>query len=153
MNNGDYISINETPPAAYTESGYLIVAVYAARGAIPIKDALVTVSYADADRSSPYAVLTTDRSGKTPKLALPAPPRDLSLTPQNGEGEVVVPYSVYNIEIVKEGFYPVVDSGVPIFSGVTAIQNVDLIPVSEDLPTAFFSDGTVYIDERGGYKL
>ncbi len=152
MTEGDYISINESPPTAYTESGFLIVSVYTARGAIPIRNALVTISYVDASQSAPYAVLTTDRSGKTPKIALPAPPRDLSLTPQNG-GEITLPYSVYNIEIVKEGFYPVVDTGVPIFSGVTAIQSADLIPLSEDLPTAFYRDGAFYVNAEGGYKL
>ncbi len=153
MNEGDYIIMNSPAPEGLTESGYLIVTVSAARGAIPLSDAIVTVNFADAEHSVPYAVLITDRSGKTPRLSLPAPPRNLSLSPSNGGTPMPLPYAQYNIEIVKEGYYPAATVGVPIFSEVTAIQNINLIPASEELPQTFYRDGTIYTDERGGYNL
>lgn len=153
MNEGDYININEAPPEGYTESGYLIVTVYTARGAIPIGDALVTINYASPGHNSPYAALTTDKSGRTPKIALPAPPRNLSLSPSENGSSPPLPYSLYNIEIVKEGFYPVTDIGVQLFSGITAIQSTDLIPLSEALPRTFYTDDSIYIDESGGQDL
>ena len=155
MNGNDIVFVNDTPPKDYTEQGYLIVNVYAARGAIPIEDALVTISYQDSSLPSPHAVLQTNKSGTTPKISLPAPPRTLSLSPQNGETNLLppLPYALYNIEIVKEGFYPVVDIGVKVFSGITAIQNTDLIPRSQALPGTFYTDDKIYIDESGGNDL
>lgn len=154
MNEGDYVFMNESPPEGYTESGYLIVTVYTARGAIPIGDALVTINYATPGQIAPYAVLTTDKSGRTPKIALPAPPRDLSLSPSgSAPGTPPLPYSLYNIEVVKEGFYPVTDIGVQMFSGVTAIQSNDLIPLSEALPSTFYNDNSIYVDESGAQNL
>ena len=41
------------------------------------------------------------------------------------------PYASYLVEIEKEGYYTVTNSGVPVFSGITSIQPVDLIPISE----------------------
>ncbi len=150
----DVIFINDTPPKEYTENGYLVVSVYTARGAIPINDALVKISYEDAERVSPHAILTTNKSGRTPKISLPAPPRDISLKPASDDENVLtLPYAVYNIEIIREGFYSVVDVGVKIFSGITAIQNNDLVPISEKLPESFLRNGKIYIDEGGGYTL
>ena len=159
MNGNDIVFVNDTPPKDYTENGYLIVNVYTARGAIPIDDALVTISYHDTSLASPHAVLQTNRSGTTPKISLPAPPRDLSLSPIDKNGSQMpnttppLPYALYNIEIVKEGFYSVVDIGVKIFSGITAIQNTDLIPRSETLPGTFYTDDKIYVDETGDKVL
>ncbi len=154
MSDNNYISMNEAPPDDYSETGYLIVSVFTARGAIPIANALVTINYSAPNMPAPYAVLTTDKSGRTPKIALPAPPRDLSLTPsESGSKNPPFPYARYNIEIFKEGFYPVVNIGAQLFSGITAIQNTNIIPLSEELPSSFYNDGTVYIDESEGNDL
>lgn len=171
MNGNDTVFVNDTPPENYTESGYLIVNAFTARGAIPIKDATVTVSYYSPSLPSPHAVLKTDKSGRTPKISLPTPPRELSLSPSpssspsrsqspslppssTSPGDILQrPYALYNIEISKDGFYSVVDIGVKIFAGITAIQNTDLVPRSEELPKAFYTDDKIYIDETGDYDL
>lgn len=164
MNGNDIVFVNDTPPENYTESGYLIVNVFTARGAIPIKDATVTVSYYSPSLPSPHAVLKTDKSGRTQKISLPTPPRELSLAPSSpsdpfppsstSPGDILQrPYALYNIEISREGFYSVVDIGVKIFAGITAIQNTDLVPRSEELPKAFYTDDKIYIDETGEYDL
>ena len=107
-------------------NGYLIVNVVTARGAIPVAGAKVTVYDNTSDANPPVAVIYTDSAGKSEKLELPAPSRSLSEQPGN-----VKPYATYLIEVDKEGYYPVTKNDVPIFTGVTSIQPVDLMPLAE----------------------
>ena len=107
-------------------NGYLIVNVVTARGAIPVAGAKVTVYANTSDANPPVAVIYTDSAGKSEKLELPAPSRSLSEQPGK-----VKPYATYLIEVDKEGYYPVTKNDVPIFTGVTSIQPVDLIPLAE----------------------
>ena len=142
------ISIIGEAPAGYSGVGYLIVRVFTARGAIPVAGALVTVSYSDSKMPSPYAVLTTDRSGRTPKLAMPTPPASLSLEPAEAGG-VAEPYGLYNVKVAREGFYGLTDLNVRIFDGITAIQDADLVPLAEGLPRRS-SGSDMIVDESGG---
>ena len=146
------ISIIGEAPAGFSGIGYLIVRVFTARGAIPVPGALVTVSYADKTMPSPYAVLTTDRSGRTPKLALPTPPESLSLAPAE-TGAPLKPYGLYNVSVASEGFYGVDDLNVRIFAGITAIQDADLIPRAELLPRPYYNNDNIIIDEGEGDEL
>ena len=111
--------------------GYMIVRVSTARGAIPLEDATVIIfNYLpeEFDRSGDVvAVDTTNNSGITRKFSLPAPSNSLSLTPGNGKT-----YSTYNISVFKDGYRPQTYVNVPVFEGITAIQNADLIPLSEN---------------------
>ena len=112
-------------------TGYVIVSVGGAGGAIPLSDAIVRIFEYSPDSSSKngklIATLKTDRSGKSEKISLPAPPRSSSLYP-SGEKS----YSTYNIDAYLEGYYPEQYINVPIFDGVTAIQNINLIPIAEN---------------------
>ena len=84
--------------------GYMIVRVTTARGAIPLEGATVTVHNYDPEfesgRGDIIAVYTTGQSGLTEKFALPAPPRELSMSPGNGKT-----YAVYNLSVTKPGYY------------------------------------------------
>ncbi len=106
--------------------GYLIVNVSTARGAIPLEGASVEVTYDEPDNTSILTVMTTNSNGKTEKIELPAPSRELSEAPGNNK-----PYSTYTIKIDKEGYYTVTNSRVPIFAGVTSIQPVEMLPLAE----------------------
>ena len=106
--------------------GYLIVNVSTARGVIPLKDASVTVTYNEPEGTSVFSVMTTDMSGKTEKLELPAPSSALSESPGN-----IKPYATYTVTVEKDGYYPVTNAGVPIFAGVTSIQPVEMLPLAE----------------------
>ena len=106
--------------------GYLIVNVTTARGAIPLEDASVTIYDSDAPGNPLVTSVVTDNSGKTPKISLPAPDRDISMRPGTAK-----PYASYLIEVGKEGYYPVTNSGVPVFSGITSIQPAEMLPLSE----------------------
>ena len=56
----------------YTATGTLIVTVFTANGALPVEGALVTVKGSSREDSGVISVVTTDRSGRTPRIALPA---------------------------------------------------------------------------------
>ena len=107
--------------------GYLIVNVTTARGAIPLENASVTVSDTQTDGIPVVTVASTDSSGKTPRLALQAPDRGISMQPGTAK-----PYASYLVEIEKAGYYPVADCNVPIFAGITSIQPVEMIPLAEN---------------------
>ena len=111
--------------------GYVIVRVSTARGAIPLEGATVTIYNYDPEfedgRGNVISVHASGAGGLTDRITLPAPPRSLSLSPGNGK-----PYETYNIGVVKDGYYRQSYIGVPIFEGITAIQNADLIPLSEN---------------------
>lgn len=109
-----------------TGTGYLIVNVSTARGALPLEGASVTVFYDEDGNSSVHSVLTTDVSGKTERLELPAPSRELSEVPGNAK-----PYSTYTISAKKDGYYTVTNTGVPIFAGITSVQPIEMIPLAE----------------------
>ena len=118
--------------------GYMIVRVTTARGAIPLKGATVTISNNDPEfekgRGDIIAVFTTNSSGLTERFALPAPPRELSMSPGNGKS-----YESYNLGVAKEGYYKQFYSGVPVFEGITAVQNADMIPLPDNGQTDNFT--------------
>lgn len=113
----------EAAPASYT--GNLKISVVSSIGMIPVENATVTISYTG-DPGEPLAVLTTDSSGQTPVTALPAPPLDLSLQPENEQQ----PYSEYNIEVTAEGYEPVLVSGSEILAGELSLQPIRMNPLA-----------------------
>ena len=118
--------------------GYMIVRVTTARGAIPLQNAIVTVHRGDPEfesgRGDVIAVYTTNASGLTERFALPAPPRELSTSPGNGKS-----YESYNLSVTRKGFYQQYYSNVPIFEGITAIQNAYMIPLPDNGQTDNFT--------------
>ncbi len=124
VNMADDGQFTQIPPD--TGSGDLIVQVSIARGSIPVEGAAVTVTD-NAPSPNHIALLMTDNSGRTERLSLSAPSRELSQTP-NGTQR---PYSVYHVLIEKEGYYPVQLLNIPIFDRISSIQPVALVPLSE----------------------
>ena len=106
--------------------GYLIVRVSTARGAIPLQNATVSVRGSTTQNSGIIYSLETDESGLTPKLPLPAPPRNNSLSP-NGE----VAFSLWNIDVFSKGFVSAHYLNVPVYSEITSVQSAELVPLSE----------------------
>ncbi len=117
-------------------TGYLIVQVSTAGGAIPLPGALVTVRDYDPetepDVGNVIATMRTDRSGKTQRLALPAPARALSQAP----GSAILPYALYSIDVKTDRYFENYYASVPIFDGVIAVQPA----VLQALPDSEFSD-------------
>lgn len=104
---------------------------YTARGALPVQGARIVVSKPIGGKDHVFYTLTTDMSGQTPIIMLPAPPKELSETP-NG---TIAPYSVYNVLVTAQGFNDVVIGNLPVFEGVTSVQRVALVPsVGQNIP-------------------
>ena len=131
-----------------TGYGYMIVRVTTARGAIPLEGATVTVSNNDPEfekgRGDIIAVYATNSSGLTERFALPTPSRELSMSPGNGKS-----YESYNLVVAKEGYYKQFYSGVPVFEGITAVQNADMIPLPDNGQTdKFTADGNIFFESE-----
>lgn len=110
-------------------AGSIKISVVSAVGLLPVAGAAVLISYTG-DPDSPLEALTTDSSGQTPTVDLPAPPLSLSLSPDAAQQ----PYSEYNISVTAEGYEPVLVSGSEILSGQLSLQPIRMNPlaVTED---------------------
>ena len=109
--------------APMTELGTLFVRVSTAGIALPVEGADVRIRGAEQGNQTVAFLLTTDRSGLAERISLPTPPASLSLQPGN-----IKSFADYDVEVFKSGFYPITLRNVPIFSGITAVQAVELIP-------------------------
>nr|WP_297174319.1 hypothetical protein [uncultured Agathobaculum sp.] len=121
------------PDSATGSSAVLRVVVTTALGALPLADASVTVSTA-ADEGGARTLLysvRTDVNGMTPSMTLPTPPLSNSLSPDSGP-----PYSVYTVEVTREGYTPLTALHVTMFSGVPSVLPVALTPLAENQPSA-----------------
>ena len=124
-------------------SGKLQINVTSTLGLIPVQDATVTISYTGVPDVTIEKV-TTDSSGQTQEIELPAPPLEYSLTPVEQQ-----PYSEYNIQIEAPGYEPLMISGTEILPDVTAVQPVSLSPLEttdEDDEVIVIPDHTLYGD-------
>lgn len=110
----------------YENFGNIRIRTYAASGALPIDGALVKIYGADEYSNGVIYSVLTDEDGVTRQVALPAPSRVYSVAPGAKES----PYSVYNIEISKNGFYPKRIDNVPIFNGIDAVLPIEMLPLS-----------------------
>jgi hypothetical protein len=128
-------------------TGYLLVRVSTASGAIPVSGATVVVrsgvSDETNDKGAVVQILRSDRDGNTPRIALPAPPRENSTQPGS-----MVPYASYQIDVVADGFYRQYFTGVPIYDGVTSIQPAALIPLADNPGIEQITDTDRYFDEN-----
>ncbi len=106
--------------------GSLTVRIYTAGGALPVSGALVRIKGAQEDNRFVSYTLVTDRDGLIPKVALPAPSVNYSLSPRAAEA----PYSLYDVEISADGYYTKRINGLTVFSGIDSVQLVNLIPAS-----------------------
>lgn len=123
---------HSTPPRIPSGEGYLIVQVSTAGGAIPLQGVIVTVRDYDPENGSDVgnviSSMVTDRSGKTPVLALPAPSRVLSQAP----GSAVLPYALYSVDVKTDRYYENFYANVPIFDGIVAVQPAVLQALPEN---------------------
>lgn len=106
--------------------GLLQVDVVSDVNNFPITDAKVSI----ADKNTPDKILeelTTDRAGQTEAVFLTAPPRDLSLFPQDA-----CPYAEYTIRINAPGYEPLVISGSEILAESSSRQPARMIPLSDN---------------------
>lgn len=120
--------IVKTEAPAYT--GNLTINVTSSQGLIPIPNAAITISYTR-EPDDVVTTLTTNESGQTDTVSLPAPNINYSTEPSE-----VQPYSEYNITVTAPGYEPVVISGTEILPDVTAVQPVSMTPLELEGPDA-----------------
>ncbi|WP_214484346.1 peptidoglycan-binding protein [Bacillus sp. SM2101] len=96
----------------------------------PIKGATVTISpleiEGDTTRQTSETALQTNEFGKTNVITLVAPPKEYSLQPTGAK-----PYSEYIVNIKAPGYVPIEIYGAQIYGDTTAIQKIELTPVSD----------------------
>ncbi|MGN1339325.1 MAG: carboxypeptidase-like regulatory domain-containing protein [Oscillospiraceae bacterium] len=111
---------------ANSRLGSLSFRTYTARNALPVPNANIVVFKEIGGQRHTFYTLTTDRSGQTEEVTIPAPPSSLSQSPTSA----VQPYSLYDAEITAEGFDPVSVKNLPIFEGILSVQRTAMIPTA-----------------------
>ena len=124
-----------------TQQGRLQINVTSSLGLIPIQDATITISYTGVPDVTIEKV-TTDSSGQSEVIELPAPPIEYSIEPTRQ-----MPYSEYNIQVEAPGYETVNVSGTEILPDVTALQPITMTPLAgagEPSETIVIPDHTLY---------
>lgn len=106
--------------------GILNIQVLCALGLRPIDLANVEI-YAKKDPNTLLATLTSDNTGNTPAIELPAPPLEYSMSPSE-----TLPYEEYIIAVNAPGLRTVIIDSVHIFPNIVSIQKVSLPPVDSN---------------------
>lgn len=115
-------------------TGYLIIKVSTARGAIPLEGASVNIRGATPENSDIIYSLVSNEDGLTPKIALPTPLRFLSESPGNA-----VPYALYNIDVFNDGYADLSFTNVAVFDSITSLQPAVMIPLPDNEYTDSFT--------------
>ena len=107
---------------------------------VPVRDATVTIAASDSPNNI-IERLTTNSSGQTEIVDLPAPPLELSLN----EANTTRPYTTYNIRIEALGYETEFIENAEILPDVLAIQNVRLTSKNASLTEdIMIPDHTLY---------
>ena len=106
----------------YSGEGYLIISAVSANEALPIEGARVHIKGNDEQNKDYIFITTTDESGLTEIIALKAPSKELSLSPNNKNT-----FASINMSVSKDGYYTREFLHVPVFDGVTSLQRINLI--------------------------
>ncbi len=144
MPDTNLTAAQEPENTAVSYEGTIKISVVSSIGMVPVENATVTISDT-ADPDTILMTLTTDSSGQTPVMQLPAPPLALSLEPENE----IRPYSEYNITVTAQGYEPVFISGSEIFANELSLQPVQMNPLAaaeEEESIVVIPDHTLYGD-------
>lgn len=114
--------------AKATDRGQLQIHVTTERGFFPIKDASIRLSYTG-NPTEIIEELSTDISGQTAAVELPAPPLEYSMEPSEFQ-----PYSEYTIQVNASGYRPINISGISVLPDKTSIQNVRMETATVENP-------------------
>lgn len=107
-----------------SEQGYITARAYMSNAQIPLENVAVTILSQD---GTAIAMRLTGRSGLTEPMAIPTPDRIDSEAPETK----VRPFTGLTVHAWKSGFEQVTARNVQVFSGVTTVQNLEMVPLSE----------------------
>jgi hypothetical protein len=113
------------PSELGNSTGFILVNVRAGNEATPIVGASVVVTATDSGKRLLAAAGITDISGTVTGIEVPAPDKSYSLTPDTE----VRPYSLFDISVRAKGFFNARSIDVPVFSGITSVQNFNMVPL------------------------
>lgn len=125
------MSISRNPQAMNTPNdsyGSLSIRLTSSIGLIPIDNATISISISGSPQNTLEQV-TTDDSGISPTISLPAPNFEYSQEPSQQQ-----PYSTYDITVNAPGYEPVVVEGTEILPDVTAVQPITMNPSETNEP-------------------
>jgi hypothetical protein len=108
-----------------TEKGYILVNVRTGDDSSAVAGAFISVTAIVDGKRLVLASGVTDESGVSPKFSLPVPDREHSQEPSPEER----PYNLFDVSVSAEGFFRARSVDVPVFSGITSVQNFNLIPL------------------------
>ncbi len=118
--------------------GTLRFRVYTAREALPVTGAKIEVTKVIGNNKHTFYKLTTDISGNTSIVYLPAPSSELSQYPEN----TVQPYALYDVYITADNFRDVSIKNLPIFDGILSEQSIAMVPmVAGGIPEQITENG------------
>ena len=125
-------SVEDDVPPVYdsdellgTERGYILVNVRTGDDSSAVAGAFISVTAIVDGKRLVLASGVTDESGVSPKFSLPVPDREYSQEPSPEER----PYNLFDVSVSAEGFFRARSVDVPVFSGITSVQNFNLIPL------------------------
>ncbi len=124
MSTADRYNAEEENFDTFTGEGYLSVQVVTANGALPVRDAVVTIKKVENGKTVYEKTLLTNESGNTETVTLPTPNKSLSENPEFAD----IPYADYQVQVTANSYMTVMIEKVPVFSGILSIQPVSLIP-------------------------
>lgn len=104
--------------------GRIRIAVLSSLGQFPIPNASVSISAGDTPGNI-FMQLSTDVSGLTETVELPAPSISYSMQPET----LVKPYAEYTITVTAPGYEPVEVTGSELFSDTTSMQSILMNPL------------------------
>ena len=105
-------------------TGYIQVRAYTSNAQYPLKNVAITVTSQD---GTAIAMRLTDRSGKITPIPIPVPERSESQSPDPAER----PFSIVNLYARKAGYEQIEVENLQVFAGVTTLQELELVPLSE----------------------
>lgn len=127
----DFPDEQAEPVPLYDESeigdsyGYIKINTRTGDGSSPVAEAEISVTALVNGRRYLVVTAKTDESGSAGAFRVPVPDKSYSLKPESA----VRPYALYDISVTADGFFNTRSVDVPVFSGITSVQNFSMIPV------------------------
>lgn len=106
-------------------NGFLTARAYMSYAQIPLEDVAVVIAAQD---GTAIAMRLTNRSGLTEPISVPTPEASESQTPEEKGAR---PFTDVTVYAFKSDFEQIVARNVQIFPGVTTVQDLEMIPLSE----------------------
>ncbi len=132
-----------TPKTENTTTGGLLGIITAVRSLYPVKNAKVTIFKGDYDNMEVIDTDIANESGRTKIFTLPTPEKVLSLEEDNQ----TIPYATYNMLVESDGYIKNIHLNIPVFSGVTSLQQSNLIleeTAGQDKKPQVFDESQTY---------